>query len=135
MLNAIIDDAVWSEASRLLPPPKSKQAGTGRHRMNDRAVLAGIVLVLRTGMAWEHLPSDLGLGSGMTCLRRLREWQRDGVWGSVRDLLASRLCRGDRVPWWRADAGGGVAGALLRKQSRARWAAPPLLRLVHSQPL
>ncbi len=31
--------------------------------------------MLQTGTAWELLPQDLGCGSGMTCWRRLRDWQ------------------------------------------------------------
>ncbi len=29
--------------------------------------------VLHTGIPWEFLPRQLGLGSGMTCWRRLRD--------------------------------------------------------------
>jgi transposase len=36
--------------------------------------------VLHTGIAWEHLPQELGFGSGMTCWRRLAEWHEAGVW-------------------------------------------------------
>ena len=27
-----------------------------------------------TGIRWEFLPQELGYGSGMTCWRRLRDW-------------------------------------------------------------
>jgi transposase len=30
----------------------------------------------RTGLPWEDLPRELGCGSGMTCWRRLRDWQQ-----------------------------------------------------------
>lgn len=33
----------------------------------------GMLFVLDTGIAWEHLPQELGFGSGMTCWRRLAE--------------------------------------------------------------
>lgn len=33
----------------------------------------GILFVLHAGIAWEHLPQELGFGSGMTCRRRLAE--------------------------------------------------------------
>lgn len=42
--------------------------------MDDRLALQGILFVLHTGIAWEHLPQELGYGSGMTCWRRLAEW-------------------------------------------------------------
>jgi transposase len=54
----------------------------------DRAALAGILFVLKTGIPWEYLPQEMRFGSGMTCWRRLRIWQQAGVWrcwsGSVR---------------------------------------------------
>ena len=36
-------------------------------------VFKGIPFVLHTGIAWEHLPQELGFGSGMTCWRRLAD--------------------------------------------------------------
>lgn len=33
----------------------------------------GILFVLHAGIAWEHLPQQLGFGSGMTCRRRPAE--------------------------------------------------------------
>ncbi|AHH98639.1 hypothetical protein KALB_5277 [Kutzneria albida DSM 43870] len=37
------------------------------------------MFVLFTGIGWEDLPQELGFGSGMTCWRRLRDWQERGV--------------------------------------------------------
>jgi transposase len=43
--------------------------------------LAGIVYQLRAGIPWRLLPArQLGCGSPVTCWRRLRDWQRAGVW-------------------------------------------------------
>jgi transposase len=131
MAHAIIDDVLWKEMARLLQKLGAGRPRTGRPRLDDRAVLSGILLVLRTGMAWEDLPSELGFGSGMTCLRRLREWQAGGAWLAMRDLLLRRLPRGDRVPWWRAEVGGGVARTILQRRLHSRREAPPLLHLVH----
>jgi transposase len=36
-----------------------------------RAALCGILYVLHTGIAWVHLPQELGFGAGVTCWRRL----------------------------------------------------------------
>jgi transposase len=36
--------------------------------------------VLLTGITWQDLPQQLGYGSGMTCWRRLRDWQQASVW-------------------------------------------------------
>lgn len=36
--------------------------------------------MLHTGITWEHLPQELGFGSGTTCWRRLAEWTEARVW-------------------------------------------------------
>lgn len=40
----------------------------------------GILFVLHTETAWEHLHQELGFDAGMTCWRRLAEWTVAGVW-------------------------------------------------------
>jgi transposase len=68
----------------------------------DRQALQGILFVLHTGMAWRHLPLELGFGSGATCYRRLDEWQRAGVWERLHALLLSRLRAAGEIEWSRA---------------------------------
>lgn len=51
----------------------------------------GIPFVLHTGIAWEHLPQELGFGSGMTCWRRLAEWTEAGVWPRLHEVLLARV--------------------------------------------
>jgi len=62
----------------------------GRAPIPDRAVLTGILFVLRSGIPWRMLPREMGCGSGITCWRRLVRWQRAGVW---KRLQASPLSR------------------------------------------
>ena len=65
----------------------------GRKRLDDRKVLSGILFVLYTGIPWEFLPQELGFGSGMTCWRRLRDWQDSrGVAAAARGT-AGRVAR------------------------------------------
>jgi transposase len=59
--------------------------------LDDRAVLSGILFVLKTGIPWEYLPAEVNCGSGMTCWRRLRDWHRAGVWQKLLDTLLCRL--------------------------------------------
>jgi transposase len=33
------------------------------------------MFALKTGIPWASLPVEMGCGSGMTCWRRLRDWQ------------------------------------------------------------
>ncbi|WP_438820125.1 transposase [Burkholderia lata] len=52
----------------------------GRHRIvNDRTGLNGILHVLQTGIPRNDLPQEFGFGHGMTCRRRLRDWQVERV--------------------------------------------------------
>ena len=54
-------------------------------------MLCGILFVLYTGIRWEFLPQELGFGSGMTCWRRLRDWNDAGVWQRLHELLLAEL--------------------------------------------
>lgn len=45
----------------------------------------GILFVLHTGIAWEHL-QELGFGSGMTYWRRLAEWTEAEVWPRLHEV-------------------------------------------------
>jgi transposase len=59
--------------------------------------------VLKTGIPWEYLPQEMGCGLGMTCWRRLSEWQEAGVWQRLHELLLlARLHEVDRIDWSRA---------------------------------
>ena len=48
------------------------------------------------------MPLELGCGSGMTCLRRLREWHRQGVFQKLYDVLLAKLHHADKIDWSRA---------------------------------
>jgi transposase len=75
MLAALLPNKLWEIVEPFIPTPKANPKG-GRPRLADRACLAGMVFVLRSGI----LPQELGCGSGMTCWRRLRDWQEAGIW-------------------------------------------------------
>jgi transposase len=61
-----------------------------------------VFFVLRTGLPWQMLPQELGCGSGMTCWRRLRDWQLAGVWDLINFALLDWLARDDLIDWSRA---------------------------------
>jgi transposase len=48
------------------------------------------------------LPQEMGAGSGMTCWRRLRDWQQAGVWERLHEVLLSRLQKAGAIDWSRA---------------------------------
>jgi transposase len=101
MRKQLVPDTLWEIVEPLIPsePPKPKG---GRPRVPDRACLTGIVFVLKTGIQWESLPQELGCGCGMTCWRRLRDWQDAGVWWELHRVLLDRLGETDRIDWSRA---------------------------------
>ena len=101
MAKPLVSDELWSVVEPLLPAPRPKKKD-GRPRIPDRACLTGIVFVLKTGIQWEYLPQEMGCGSGMTCWRRLRDWQAAGVWDRLHRALLDRLGDADRIDWSRA---------------------------------
>ena len=117
----------------------SKRLG---HALNDRKVLEGIVFVLRTGIPWAMLPRELGCGCGMTCWRRLRDWQAAGVFGRLHRALLDRLGRANAIDWSRCSLdsasfpakGGASSSARTRPTAAGRaasatsWATPAASR-------
>src|SRR5450759_4927787 len=101
MAKILISDELWEVIEPLLPPEPPKPKG-GRPRIPDRAALTGIVFVLKSGLQWEMLPQEMGCGSGMTCWRRLRDWEKAGVWEKLHKLLLDTLNEAGEIGWSRA---------------------------------
>jgi len=101
MKTQLIGPKLWPFLEPLISKPVRSPRG-GRPRLDDRAVLNGILFVLASGIPWEELPQSLGFGSGMTCWRRLRDWQRQGVWERLHQALLTRLRQSDQIDWHRA---------------------------------
>jgi transposase len=110
---SLVDDQFWQLLDPLLPRPKRRYRHPGRKRLDDRKVLAGILFVLTTGIAWQRLPQELGYGSGMTCWRRLHEWQQAGVFLRLHQLLLAKLRQADRLDLSRAVCDSSSLRALL----------------------
>ena len=73
----------------------------GRPRLPDRAALAGILVVLRSGLPWEMLPAEMGCGSGMSCWRRLHSWHEAGVWTALHRVFLEHLQAAGQLDWRR----------------------------------
>jgi transposase len=97
----ILPDALWDRIALLFPSHPSQPKG-GRPWLSDRQCLMGIIFVLRTGMPWSWLPRELGCGSGVTCWRRLRQWQQQGIWQQIHRALLTELQYAGALDWSRA---------------------------------
>ncbi len=110
-----ISNELWVALEPLIPEFTPSPKG-----VDDRAALNGILYVLQTGIPWEDLPQELGFGSGMTCWRRLRDWQAAGVWHRLHLAMLRRLREHDQIDWERAS----LDGASVSNPRGARKPAP-----------
>jgi transposase len=102
MAKPVVSDELWAAVEPLLPPTRAP--GTRGHPpVPNRVALTGIVFVLKTGLPWEYFPREMGC-CGMTLWRRLRAWQRAGVWEALHRLLLQRLADAGQIDWSRASA-------------------------------
>lgn len=101
MAKPILPDALWEVIAPLLPERTPDPRG-GRPPVGDREALTGLLFVLKTGIPWEDLPCEMGCGAGMTCWRRLWDWQADGTWDKIHKALLDRLRGADKIDWSRA---------------------------------
>jgi len=98
-----MDDQLWARIEALLPPPKPRRFKyPGRKPVPDRVALTGIIFVLKTGIRWGDLPADMGCGSGVSCWRRLRDWQRNGIWEEMQAILMTEIGAEGKVDFSRA---------------------------------
>jgi transposase len=128
MAKSLLPDELWELIRPLLPAPKPRRfRSPGRKPLDDRKALTGILFVLKTGIPWEDLPVEMGCGSGMSCWRRLRDWQAAGVWYALHQLLLTKLDNAGKIDWSRAAvdstsarAFGGVEGSGPNPTDRGR---------------
>jgi transposase len=102
-MKPLVTDALWERIAPLLPPPPTRRFRfPGRKPIDRRQILTGILFVLKTGIAWDDLPAELGCGCGKTCRNYLRRWHDAGVWLTLHALLLAELNGADQIDWGRA---------------------------------
>jgi transposase len=102
-MRPLVTGALWQRLRPLPPPPPPRRCRfPGRKPLEYRQALTGILFVLKTGLAWDDLPAELGCGCGMTCRHYLRLWHEAGAWRQLRALLLAELSGADQVGWERA---------------------------------
>lgn len=140
-MKPLVTDELWALVAPLLPKRRAQPKG-GRPWVDDRAVLTGVLFVLRSGIPWRMLPPEMGCGSGVTCWRRLRDWQRRGVWKRLHRVMLEQLAAADQIDWTRAaldsrslpakKGGARSAGTRRTRANRARsstlWSTGPASR-------
>ena len=100
MAGKLLPDELWNEIEHLFPRHVQSPEG-GRHPIDNRAVLAAILFVLKTGIGWEDLPLDAFGCSYKTCTRRLQEWTELGIWQQIHQLFLAKLRSADQLDWSR----------------------------------
>ncbi|MCG8920355.1 IS5 family transposase [Actinokineospora sp. PR83] len=91
MREEVVTDELWARLEPLIPVPPRRFKHPGRKRVEDRAVIEGILYSVRVGIGWNRLPAGLFGASGATCWRRLAEWQEAGVWQRLHETLLAEL--------------------------------------------
>jgi len=119
MARTLVPDSLWEIIEPLLPPDKPPKSN-GRPAVPNRQSLVGIIFVLRTGIPWSYLPLEMGCGSGVTCWRRLRDWQALGVWDEVYETLLAHLREIDGIDWSRAIVDSASVRAVFGGSKRVR---------------
>lgn len=104
MARELVDDELWETVQPLLPVRRRRKTHPGRKPLDDRHVLTGTLFVLQSGIPWEMLPQEMGCGSGMTCWRRVRAWQKAGVWRKLHRVLLDKLRGADKLDFSRVVA-------------------------------
>lgn len=113
-MKPLVSDELWVRLEPLLPPEEPRRfRWPGRKPLDRRKILTGILFVLKTDIAWDDLPAELGWGCGKTCREHLRQWQAAGVWDALHALLLAELNAADLIDWSRAVIDGSFAKAPL----------------------
>jgi transposase len=77
-----LTDGQWAVLEPLMPVTRRR----GQERIHSyREILDGILYILRTGSPWRAMPHDLP--PWQTAYTYFREWQIDGTWKRIHDVL------------------------------------------------
>ena len=106
-----IVSSLWFRIQKLLPAKRSPGPKGGRPPIDDRVVLEGLIFMLQSGIPWRLFPRHFGC-SASTCWRRLRDWQKQGIWEELHALLLAELQRRGKLRWSRASVDSASVRAL-----------------------
>src|SRR5271167_1061663 len=109
----------WERIEKFFPEPRRRRDGRGRPWASNRACVNGILWLLRSGARWRDMPASYP--SGVTCWRRLRHWQQQGIWEKAWRQLLRQLDQRGRIDWNEAF----VDATFLQAKKGARQSAKP----------
>ena len=84
-----LTDEQWNVIGPLFPELAVREDGRGRPPTDTRAVMNGVLWILRTGAPWRDLPERFP--PYQTCHRRFQEWCKSGALREVLEALAEDL--------------------------------------------
>lgn len=70
--------------------------------------------------------NETGCGSGVSCWRRLRDWQQAGVWDQLHELLLAKLRAANQIDFSRVIVDSSSIRAVGAGQKQDR--TPPIVR-------
>jgi len=108
------------ESDRTVSPNPSAQASRWRTMPAGSWLPQGVLFVLRSGILWRMLPQEVNCGSGMSCWRRLCDWQEAGIWQLIHFVLLDWLARCGQIEWSRAVMDGSSVRAVFGSRRRDR---------------
>jgi transposase len=97
MAAELLPEELWEEIEPLLPDPAPPSSKGGRPPVDPKRALKGVLFVLRSGIPWQMLPTEVFGVSGSSCWRRFHQWTESGIWPEVHRRLLNRLGRLDGI--------------------------------------
>jgi transposase len=95
MSGRLVTDELWDAIKELFPQPTNSEKG-GRPWVGNRVVFTCLVFMLKTGIGWRELPTEMG-ASEKTVRRRLKTWSELGLWTTIFHQLLTRLRAAGRL--------------------------------------
>ena len=95
MAGRLVSDELWTEIESLFPSDEPCSQG-GRPPVDNRTIFTCLIFMLKTGIGWRDLPTELG-ASEKTVRRRLKAWSEQGLWTAIFHQLLTKLRAAGRL--------------------------------------
>lgn len=109
MAGRLLTDELWTELEPLFPTHEPSSKG-GRPPIDNRTVFTCVLFMLKTGIGYRDLPTELG-ASEKTVRRRLNDWKEQGLWLRIFHQLLARLRAAGRLDLAEVIVDGGLIKA------------------------